>query len=69
MGARLAAEMLNTMTYIQEHAGKITLPLLMLHGEEDTLAAAEGSKFLNDHVGIAGQGTENLPGTVSRDFQ
>ena len=51
MGARLAAEMLNTMTYIQEQAGKITLPLLMLHGEEDTLAAAEGSQFLNDHVG------------------
>lgn len=50
MGARLAAEMLNTMTYIQRHAGKISLPMLLLHGEKDSLAAAEGSKFLDGQI-------------------
>lgn len=50
MGARLAAEMLNNMTKIQEKAGQISLPMLMLHGEQDSLAAAEGSKFLDNHI-------------------
>ncbi len=50
MGARLAAEMLKNMTKIQENAGQITLPLLLLHGEKDSLAAAEGSKFLDSHI-------------------
>lgn len=50
MGARLAAEMLNNMTKIQKHAAQISLPMLMLHGEKDSLAAAEGSRFLNSHI-------------------
>jgi alpha-beta hydrolase superfamily lysophospholipase len=50
MGARLAAEMLNNMTHIQQNAGKISLPILLLHGEKDSLAAAEGSKFLDAHI-------------------
>ncbi|PIX64817.1 MAG: alpha/beta hydrolase, partial [Sphingomonadales bacterium CG_4_10_14_3_um_filter_58_15] len=50
MGARLAAEMLANMTQIQEKAGQISLPMLLLHGEKDSLAAAEGSKFLDSHI-------------------
>ncbi|MEO9600549.1 lysophospholipase [Parasphingorhabdus sp.] len=50
MGARLAAEMLNNMTSVQQNADQISLPLLLLHGEEDSLAGVEGSKFLNSHV-------------------
>jgi alpha-beta hydrolase superfamily lysophospholipase len=50
MGARLAAEMLKNMTKIQENAGQITLPMLLLHGGKDSLAAAEGSKFLDSHI-------------------
>jgi alpha-beta hydrolase superfamily lysophospholipase len=50
MGARLAAEMLNNMTKIQQNAGQISLPILMLHGEKDSLAAAEGSKFLDSQI-------------------
>lgn len=53
MGARLAAEMLNNMTDIQQNAGKISLPILLLHGEKDSLADAEGSKFLDTHIGSA----------------
>ena len=50
MGARLAAEMLNNMTDIQQNAGKISLPILLLHGEKDSLADAEGSKYLDAHI-------------------
>lgn len=50
MGARLAAEMLRNMTLVQQNAGQILLPLLMLHGEKDSLAAAEGSRFLDAHI-------------------
>ena len=50
MGARLAAEMLNNMTHIQQHAEKISLPILLLHGEKDSLASADGSKFLDGHI-------------------
>lgn len=50
MGARLAAEMLNNMTKIQRQAGQISLPMLLLHGEKDSLAAADGSRFLHSHI-------------------
>ncbi|MGB5484892.1 serine aminopeptidase domain-containing protein, partial [Parasphingorhabdus sp.] len=50
MGARLATEMLGNMTEIQKNAGQISLPLLLLHGGKDSLAAADGSRFLDGHV-------------------
>lgn len=50
MGARLASEMLINMTKIQENAEQISLPILLLHGGKDSLAAAEGSKFLDSHI-------------------
>lgn len=50
MGARLAAEMLGNMTIVQQNAEKISLPMLLLHGEKDSLAAAEGSRFLEAHI-------------------
>lgn len=50
MGARLATEMLGTMAFVQENAHEITLPVLMLHGGKDSLAAVDGSSFLDTHV-------------------
>jgi alpha-beta hydrolase superfamily lysophospholipase len=50
MSARLAAEMFDTMASVRARAGEITLPVLLLHGEADSLTAPEGSRFLNDHV-------------------
>jgi alpha-beta hydrolase superfamily lysophospholipase len=50
MRARLAAEMLRNMTKIQENADQISLPMLLLHGGKDSLAAAEGSMFLDSHI-------------------
>lgn len=53
ISARLGHEMMGQMDRIQANASKITLPLLMLHGEEDSLAAADGSRLLNDRVSSA----------------
>jgi alpha-beta hydrolase superfamily lysophospholipase len=50
MGARLAAEMLGNMTSVQENAGQISLPMLLLHGGKDSLAGVEGSEFLDQHI-------------------
>ena len=51
ISARLGYEMMKQMDQIQSDASKITLPLLMLHGEADSLTAVEGSQFLNDNIG------------------
>ena len=50
MSARLAAEMLTSMQDAQGNLSKITLPILCLHGEEDGLAAPEGSTLIHEAV-------------------
>lgn len=50
ISARLAAEMMTNMELVQSQAIKITLPILLLHGEKDRLTAPEGSTFLYEHV-------------------
>ncbi len=51
ISARLAAEMMTNMEIIQSQATKITLPMLLLHGEKDRLTAPEGSVFLHENIG------------------
>lgn len=51
MTARKVAELFGAMHHIQESAGQITLPMLLLHGEADSMASAEGSRFLHQHIG------------------
>jgi alpha-beta hydrolase superfamily lysophospholipase len=53
ISARLAAEMFDAMAAARAGASKITLPILLLHGDKDSLAAPEGSVFLNAHVASA----------------
>ena len=49
IGARLAAEFLGAMAHIRARAEEITLPLLLIHGDQDSLAAPSGSQYLFDH--------------------
>jgi esterase/lipase len=42
--------MLANMNTVQENAGQISLPMLLLHGGKDSLAAVEGSEFLDRHI-------------------
>ncbi|QTD57941.1 lysophospholipase [Parasphingorhabdus cellanae] len=51
ISARLAAEMMGYMEVVQNKADHIKLPMLLLHGEDDSLTAPEGSVFLHEHIG------------------
>lgn len=50
VGARLGAQMLAAMDDVQANASRITLPLLLMHGQRDGLAAPAGSQFLYDRA-------------------
>ena len=51
ISARLAKEMFEAMHRVQAEARTIRVPMLILHGAEDSLAAPEGSQYLYDHLG------------------
>lgn len=51
ISARLASEMFNAMQDAQAGLPKITLPMLVMHGEEDRLAAVEGAKLAEEKLG------------------
>jgi len=68
IGARLGREMMVTMDDIQANAAKITLPLQLLHGAEDSLAAPEGSSFLHDHVSSTEKQLKIYPGLFHEIF-
>ncbi len=53
--ARMGAEMLKAMGRTTREAGKITLPLLILHGSEDTLADPDGARMLHEAASSAGK--------------
>lgn len=53
ISARLATEIFKSMKYVQENAFVITLPMLLLHGSEDRLAAPESSSLLHEKIASA----------------
>ena len=68
ISARLGLEMMKRMEQIQAEAGKITLPLLLLHGSEDSLAAPEGSTFLHENVSSSEKKLTIYPGLYHEIF-
>ena len=68
IGARLGNEMLNAMTAIQQAAPVITLPVLILHGAEDSLAAPHGSQLLFDRLGSSDKTLKFYPGLFHEIF-
>lgn len=62
LSARLAAEMFKAMAIARADAPRITLPILLQHGDQDSLAAPAGSQFLFDHVGSADKQLKLYPG-------
>ncbi len=68
IGARLGNEMLNAMTAIQQAAPAITLPLLILHGALDSLAAPHGSQLLFDRLGSSDKQLKFYPGLFHEIF-
>lgn len=68
MSARLAAEMFDAMARAREGAGRISLPLLIAHGEDDRLTAPVGSQFLFDHVASSDKALRLYPGLYHEIF-
>lgn len=53
MSARFVSELFKAMNRVQAEAGSITLPLLIMHGENDAMTAPIGSRLLYESVGSA----------------
>jgi alpha-beta hydrolase superfamily lysophospholipase len=56
------------MHRLRNEAGKITLPLLILHGGEDTMTDPEGSRFLYENAGSQDKSLEIFPGLYHEIF-
>ncbi len=48
--ARLVKELFDAMQTAQNEAGTISIPMLIMHGGADSMAAAQGSKLLHDRI-------------------
>lgn len=68
LSARLVAELFQAMQTVQERAGEIHLPLLLMHGGADAMASAEGSRFLYDEVSSADKTLKIYPGLYHEIF-
>ena len=62
IGARLGKELMDAMAAAQAGAARIALPILFQHGDADSLAAPEGSRYLFDHVSSADKLLKIYPG-------
>lgn len=68
MSARMVAELFAGMQQVQAEAGRISLPVLLLHGGEDVMASPEGSRFLYEHVSSTDKTLEIFPGLFHEIF-
>lgn len=68
MSARMVAELFSSMQRLQAVASEITLPLLLLHGGEDSMTAPEGSRFLYDKAGSVDKTLKIYPGLFHEIF-
>ncbi len=61
LAARLIAEMKKAMIRTMARAGEVTLPLLVLHGEDDVLTSPAGSAEYVDAAGSADKTLKRYP--------
>lgn len=61
MTTSLAAELLAAVSRTATRAAEVAVPLLMLHGEDDPLCPADGSRAFFDEVAIAGSDLRIYP--------
>ena len=68
LSARLVAELFRSMGIAQAGAAKITLPMMLLHGGEDSMASPAGSQFLYDAIGSDEKQLTIYPGLFHEIF-
>jgi alpha-beta hydrolase superfamily lysophospholipase len=61
MTARMVSELFTAMHLIQNEANKISLPMLLLHGGKDVMAAPQGSRFLYENIGSQDKSLQIYP--------
>jgi alpha-beta hydrolase superfamily lysophospholipase len=61
MTTSLAVELLSAVSETAARAAEVAVPLLMLHGEEDPLCPADGSRAFFDEVAVAGSDLRLYP--------
>ncbi|HEY8054134.1 MAG TPA: lysophospholipase, partial [Steroidobacteraceae bacterium] len=66
--ARTLVELFDAMDRIQAQAGRIRLPLLLIHGGDDVLASPEGSRFLHAHAASGDKTLRIYPGLYHEIF-
>jgi alpha-beta hydrolase superfamily lysophospholipase len=62
VGARVAQQLFDAMARARAGLGHIHLPLLVQHGDADSLAAPAGGAYLHDHAGSADKKLLIYPG-------
>jgi len=68
VSARLVAELFSNMQKVMANAGRIRLPILLLHGEADVLASPRGSRSLYELVGSSDKTLRIYPGLYHEIF-
>lgn len=68
VSAGLAVAIFDTMDRVNAEAAAITLPILVMHGEADTMAAPSGSAAFIDAVGSSDKTLTLLPGLFHEIF-
>ena len=61
ISARLVVEIFSGMQRVADNARSITLPILLMHGEKDTLVTPQSSRFLHDAVGSEDKALKMYP--------
>jgi alpha-beta hydrolase superfamily lysophospholipase len=61
MTASLAAELLDAVSRTAVRAGEVAVPLLMLHGDDDPICPADGSRAFFEGVTVAGSDLRIYP--------
>jgi alpha-beta hydrolase superfamily lysophospholipase len=68
VSARLVLELFKTMEELRGRASDIRLPMLLLHGGADAMAAPSGSEFLFEHVSSEDKTLRIYPGLYHEIF-
>jgi alpha-beta hydrolase superfamily lysophospholipase len=66
--ARLAVELFAAMGNLEPRRGAADLPVLIMHGEGDVMAAAAGSQQFYEHVGSSDKTLRLYPGLYHEIF-
>ncbi len=66
--ARKVAQLFAAMQWIQEQAADIRLPMLLMHGEADSLTSPAGSKFLYEQISSEDKTLKLYPGLYHEIF-